>query len=511
MRRFVAVSAVVSMVFPASSFAQSFKILGTRPLGMGGAHVAVAEGTVAQYWNPAGLAVRKGFDLEFPLGAGAEFTKGLLKEADDLSTLSTKIDAIQAKSSASPDALTLQQYKDFMNVLVQVNDLNKDGLGLVAEIQGGADLRVGRFAVSYNNFTEVGVDPYVDTKNMGLSGGTFGSGIQAAYDFDSNGMNEATALPSGVSEADEDALESVITSFSAQVNLQLPASAGAIANELIQQASAGGQSASEIVSAIHQIQEQYAQVQSFLPSGLSPFTANQTSLSLQGASVGELAMGYGWNLTKRLSVGANLKMMQAKVGYARVNVMDEDTELGDLQDDYKKNLADSTAFGADVGVLYDLKDTRWKSRLGVTARNVNSPKFDQPQAAKDDGIAEYKVKPQLRAGLAWHPFNWMVVAGDVDLSENETSLPGYKSRLVGGGMEINVFNRSWLNLALRGGAMKNIAESESALAYTAGLGLNILHLNVDLGGAMSSKTVDVEDGGKIPASARVAVNVGLRF
>ncbi|MEK7814113.1 MAG: hypothetical protein AAB296_10165, partial [Candidatus Desantisbacteria bacterium] len=35
--------------------AEQWKILGTRPMGMGGAFVAMAQGPMAQYWNPAGL------------------------------------------------------------------------------------------------------------------------------------------------------------------------------------------------------------------------------------------------------------------------------------------------------------------------------------------------------------------------------------------------------------------------------------------------------------------------
>ena len=99
----------------------------------------------------------------------------------------------------------------------------------------------------------------------------------------------------------------------------------------------------------------------------------------------------------------------------------------------------------------------------------------------------------------------------MDVTNNNTSLPGYKSRMAGGGAEINVFHRSWLNLALRGGLMKNLSETTSPLAYTAGLGLNLLHVHLDVGGAVSAKRVKIEDGTEIPASVRVGAELGVQF
>jgi len=55
---------------PALAGAQSFDTVGARALGMGGAHVAVAEDPTAIWWNPAGLATGR------PLvGAAIEFAR----------------------------------------------------------------------------------------------------------------------------------------------------------------------------------------------------------------------------------------------------------------------------------------------------------------------------------------------------------------------------------------------------------------------------------------------------
>jgi hypothetical protein len=47
--------ALLDIASPASLHAQSFDIVGSRALGMGGAFVAVADDATATWWNPAGL------------------------------------------------------------------------------------------------------------------------------------------------------------------------------------------------------------------------------------------------------------------------------------------------------------------------------------------------------------------------------------------------------------------------------------------------------------------------
>jgi hypothetical protein len=288
---------------------------------------------------------------------------------------------------------------------------------------------------------------------------------------------------------------------------------------LIQQASAGGQSATQIVNAINQIQQNYSQIAGLLPAGANPFTANQTSLTLKGAAITELSAGYGGAvpfvgelpLVKRLSVGANVKWIRADVSYASVNILNDNSDMSDLLKDFNNNRRTSYAPGLDLGALYDMKDTFLKSRGGLVIRNINRPSFDQPVEAEAAGVSKYKLDSQVRAGWAYYPWNWLVVAADLDLTRNLTSLPGYKSREAGLGAEINLVNKPWLNFALRGGLMKNVGETGSPLAYTGGLGLNLFHFYLELGGAVSSKTVKIQDGTKIPSSARVALNLGVRF
>jgi hypothetical protein len=168
----------------------------------------------------------------------------------------------------------------------------------------------------------------------------------------------------------------------------------------------------------------------------------------------------------------------------------------------------------DLGILYD-KRKPWKTKFGLVAKNINSPDFEQPDAAKAAGVTEdFHLDTQLRGGVAFYPFRFWSISSDIDLTNNRTSLPGFASRQWGLGTEINIFNRRWLNIPLRAGIMKNVAEKSSDLAYTGGFGLNFLHLTVDVGGAVSSERVNIDSTGnsqEVPTNLQVALTLGLNF
>ena len=108
------------------------------------------------------------------------------------------------------------------------------------------------------------------------------------------------------------------------------------------------------------------------------------------------------------------------------------------------------------------------------------------------------------------PLNWLTVAADVDIVKNKTMVNGFDSQDFALGTEINLINRRAFSLPLRAGLTKNIANSNSALEYTAGLGLNGTGFCIELAGGISTKTTKI-DGKEIPASASVALNLGVLF
>ena len=115
-------------------------------------------------------------------------------------------------------------------------------------------------------------------------------------------------------------------------------------------------------------------------------------------------------------------------------------------------------------------------------------------------------------GASISPFNWWNITTDLDLTRNLTPVDNVASRQFGIGNEFNVFNRSWINIPLRIGLMKNLEESSAGTVFTAGTGLNFLHVMLDVSAALSNKRVVTESQGKETKIPReVAVGAKLSF
>jgi hypothetical protein len=77
-----------------------------------------------------------------------------------------------------------------------------------------------------------------------------------------------------------------------------------------------------------------------------------------------------------------------------------------------------------------------------------------------------------------------------------------------------VFNRSWLNIPLRVGLAKNIADSGSKTALSGGLGFNFIHVNLDVGAQVSPGRVETQSQGKsqkLPTETSVSAQLALLF
>lgn len=257
-----------------------------------------------------------------------------------------------------------------------------------------------------------------------------------------------------------------------------------------------------------------------LPAQIAAKT-NNSKLVVKGANVSELGVGYGQELpfAEGLFLGGNLKVMSAKVGYADAFILREDQEFNDLLDKMKTGARSSSNFGVDLGALWDLERTfdgmPLRPRLGLTGRNLNNPSFKQPAAATAAGYGDkFRVNPQARFGAAISPFNWWHIATDLDMTRNLTTVDGVASRQWGLGTEVNLFNRSWINIPLRAGFQRNLADGRSGTMLTLGTGLNLAHFHVDASFAVSPKKVRTQSTGKteeFPREAAVGLNIGLLF
>src|SRR5271155_1386066 len=101
LRKIMAVA--VLFAFASTAFADEFATLGPRAMGMGGAGVAVAEGDVAQYWNPGGLTQSEGntSGLQIPFGLQGEFDGPVLQGANDLYNVAKACQASGGSSNST--------------------------------------------------------------------------------------------------------------------------------------------------------------------------------------------------------------------------------------------------------------------------------------------------------------------------------------------------------------------------------------------------------------------------
>ncbi len=248
---------------------------------------------------------------------------------------------------------------------------------------------------------------------------------------------------------------------------------------------------------------------------------NNSKIVLRGLLVSELGFGYGSELpfAPGLLAGANLKLMSGQAGYYDFFVLREDAGGSDSLRKFRDGAKRSVSPGVDVGLLWDMDRTfeglPMRPRLGLTGRNINNPKFKNPDQARLAGEPDkFSLQGNARAGFAFSPLHFWNIAADLDLTRNLTPIGGVASRQAGVGMEVNVFNRSWINIPLRAGLSRNLAQKGSKTSLTGGFGLNLLHFNVDAAASVSPARQQIQSEGeskKIPTNVGVALQIGFMF
>lgn len=199
------------------------------------------------------------------------------------------------------------------------------------------------------------------------------------------------------------------------------------------------------------------------PAVPNSISNNQSSVTALGLESRELTLSDATQVGP-IFIGANVKYIFGRTYYKSVSVADESN---DLEEDLAK-MSDSD-FGCDVGFLYPLPERKLKT--GLVVKNLNTPSFSY-----EDG--EVELKPQARAGIAWEVGENLLIACDLDLTENETMTPGYDNRTLAVGIEKKTRGGK---LALRGGLYKNIAESNADPVITGGLGVGSERTKFDIG------------------------------
>ena len=207
------------------------------------------------------------------------------------------------------------------------------------------------------------------------------------------------------------------------------------------------------------------------PNCTTPTSASLTGqFALRGLEARQAAFSYAYAFADRtFSIGVTGKLIQGAAYSGATNIQGSNDSISLVSDNLGKAKT-STAFGIDVGAMY--RPSSWL-RLGIVAKDINQPTFDAP------GGGEFKLTPQVRGGVAVNPWESLTVTVDADVTSNKTLVPDIKSRVISLGAEQTIFSEL---LSLRIGAFKNTADANSYITPTAGFGIRLFALRVDVGG-----------------------------
>ncbi len=410
---------IISLITTGALFGFEFQPLGFTSVGMGGAGVANAKGSVGIYYNPALIAKHR-YSAEFSLGLGIGGREyNLINRIDRIANKDTLSETIDHIANNAPRSKTNGIYAKRM----------EDALEQLYALSQG------------NGFS---IQP---TAEFAAQMGNFGIGVFGEGDLTAKAVIDRQHLYVIVKK------DNNYYYYDPKNDVY-----GASNEELYRKYSL-----------------EYA------------LDNNLTYLDIKGIGLAEVPIAYAHSFNiknSQLNVGISLKYME---GFTYKNKISIDSNSDELENSLNKNKKVSSNFGIDIGVLLSAD----KINIGLVAKNINSPKFKFYDGSK------YTIKPMVRGGINLELTNWLEFAMDIDLTENNTLIPDYKSQYIGGGFNIH---QSWFSI--RAGAMRNMLQDDEGTIYTAGFGLGIKWFQLDLSGEASTKT-GTYDGQDIPRYFKV--------
>jgi hypothetical protein len=422
--------------------AEEWQVLGARYHGLGGAGVALAFEADAADWNPGTLAFSprtEEVSLRGGLSAASEgeFLDHAARAVDfvDRTRLDDSIRNLRGGGELSEEELR----NALRLAVVHAPPLTSNDQGGHTSVDSGMALRRGRFVLTGRAYGFAGVDPSLDLRSFSLgAAGIFaeqlvGGGADRSDEFRNPG---SASLASALVVANpqlttEQAQELVFQAEQARINT-------------------GSRSARRAL----------LQIASGLNGGAP---ALSSGVSVRGLYVKQLGFAYGVPLIEDvLGLGVQLKYMHGTTHAEFIGV----DASGDTERSGRSPRRRSRELGLDVGLLYQPQP--WL-RLGISARNVNSPQFKVVS-----GQERIRLDPQVRFGVAIELTPRLRFATDLDLTRNSfETMGGVNSQIVASGLEYRTsFKR--LSLDLRGGMYRNLVSGlDDHLTLTFGLGLHM--------------------------------------
>ena len=514
MKKFLCFMLIFLLLITVKSYADKWQTVGARAMGMGGAGVAVAYGTDAQYYNPALLA-NSDYESNISLNVNAE-----IETTDKVLTLIDKINQMVHEYKNVTDKITNNDYasaKDMMSILdalIALQELNLKNIGATAGVNAGLASKLGKLTISVRSYGSSGIIPIIDKRNIGLVSSTGGLEIN---DFDSPNTEEKQDAANIIKETLDkfDLTDSVANLF----NLS-GITSQELANAIVNMTDAAHSTVEEIKEMADAIAEDFPQVETLLKNLLSgSYKDNESQVLVDAGIFTEISAGCGFKILEGLQVGGNIKYIQGQMGQAGIMILKDDQKVANAEWDAFKDTKASNQISFDLGAFLDIskftgKDIFFNPKFGITARNINNPYFERPEKPVDSELKwigdKYYLGSQLRAGLAINPTDKLTLACDLDLLKNKTFVEGFESQELSLGIEFLLLNTKVISLPLRAGLIKNITASKSNVEYTIGTGIYTFGFRFEAAAGMSSNTT-VLDGNTIPASVSAAFNLSYAY
>jgi hypothetical protein len=436
------------------------------------------------------------------LGIGAGYTM-----TEDMPEYVTQIGLIDADSfDGAGIAATAEGVESMLLVGSALYGLagNPDNAFYV-DTTAGMNFRIGKIGFGIRAFGEAtGFVDYLDTTNLGVeqTEGQFISAINTAAGSDSGfnpvgytyqsitpGSLNISAAPGG-------------TDAEAYIDYQY--------TQLKNEGVVNQQNIDDSVFMANQIT--YGQDPDNTAS--SSIDNNKSTVTARGFGLVEVPISFGYAFNDNLSIGITAKGMYGTVTGTKVQVLSDDA-FSAASDNLEENTEASFNFGLDLGAMYRMK----MLQFGVVAHNINAPTFkgfnDTIEIKNDVGnvidtvaidVPDYTMDPQVTLGMAFVPSKRFMLEMSYDVLETGTLLENYNIQRLSFGGELDV----WL-LALRLGMYNNLAAEWQDWIATAGVGLNLWAVRLDVGGAYSIGANAEYEGTEIPEEARLYAALSMEF
>jgi len=456
-RRYFITPLVCISALGASSLAcsQPFSSSDARAMAMGDTGVAAASDGAAALFNPALLAQERDNTIDIILPNGGV---GLFADAD----------AVDALESFEDDELLneLEAFTDQINSL-ETFIAGRDGfLSTAADLRANlADLDDQPFRIDAGAFAAVSVP----TQTLGVSVFVNASAtVEAAplidtCDFEL--LDAYTTFVDGINGV-EDLLTSA-TSNEPPNTLECTNEQGEdVSFNLLDITLDGTGTPTDATLA-------------------DPTDDLSSRVAVAGVTIAEagLSLAHSFEFVGRnIAIGITPKYQEVTHYSAVPTIQNLDDDNYDLADELEASEVSEDAFNVDLGISTSLIGDETLV-VGLVVKNLIGKSYDLTNTGV--GVpSNFDIEPQVRAGLNWDaPLGWSFAA-DLDLTKNSPLFFGEDTQFLGLGAEWDIFN----SLRVRAGARTNLADSNDQL-LSAGIGINIIALHIDLGMQVSDNNV----------------------